>query len=283
MDNFCVKCGGALDAGASFCRQCGSQVSAGPAPAAPVYNAPPGAPPAKGGSIFKFLLIALFLVFAIGIAGVAGLYYYIKPKVSEKMTEFKERTGVDVGAAIESAGKSRPSGERRDGCLMLTREEAERILGMQLVRADGRINRSSDEHCDYYATAAAARAGAEQAAQRLQDLGKSGSGKSGNMKEVEGLIKGLTAGMNDGSTPILQVTIFRGSAQLAITAMNLGTAMNGVKPEHVDGPWDEATMGPMNSMMTVRKGDNGAMLDLRQLTDGREKGLEMAKVIVSRF
>jgi hypothetical protein len=283
MANFCVKCGGALDAGVSFCRQCGSQVSAGPAPATPVYNAPPGAAPAKGGSILKFLLIALFLVFAIGIAGVVGLYYYVKPKVTEKMTEFREKTGVDVGAAIESAGKNKPSGERRDGCLMLTREEAERILGMQLVRADGRINGSSDEHCDYYATAAAAKAGAEQATQRFQELGKSGSAKSGDMKEVEGLIKGFAAGMNDGSTPILQVTIFRGGAQLAVTAMNLGTALNGVKSERVEGPWDEATMGPLNSMMTVRKGDNGAMLDLRQLTEGREKGLEMAKVIVSRF
>ena len=80
------------------------------------------------------------------------------------------------------------------------------------------------------------------------------------MKEVEGLVKGIAAGMNDGSTPVLQVTIFRGGAQAAITAMNLGTALSGVKPEHVEGPWDEATIGLVNSMMTVRKGDNGKRL-----------------------
>ena len=293
MSNFCVKCGGGLDAGAGFCRQCGSPVSAGQPPvqnAAPVYNNPPPAAPlapaTKSGSALKFLLIAFLLFAVLGVAALVGIYYYAKGKAVEKMAEFKQQTGVDVGAALEKAARSKPSspGKTRDGCLMLTKQDAERILGMPLERVDGssRAN-ASEEHCDYYAPAGAAKASAEQTAERLQALGKSNSGKSGDLKEIEGLIKGMAASMNDGTAPIFVVTIYRGDAQIAITGLNLGTALTGLKPEKVAGPWDEATMGPMNSLMTVRKGDNGFMIDLRQLAAGREKGLEIAKAIVEKF
>jgi len=291
MANFCVKCGGALDANASFCRQCGSPVSEGQPPmqnAAPVYNnPPPAAPAAKSGSALKFLLIA-FLIFAVlGVAALVGIFYYAKAKVTDKMAEFKEQTGVDVGAALEKAARSKPSsGERRDGCLMLTKQEAEQILGVPLERVDGgsRSN-ATEEHCDYYAPAGAAKASSEQAAERLKELGKSGSGKSDelNLKGIEGVVKSMGASMNDGTTPIMVVTIYRGDAQIAITGLNLGTALGGMRPEKVPGPWDEATMGPLNSLMTVRKGDNGFMIDLRQLPEGREKGLEIAKTIVEKF
>ncbi len=293
MSNFCVQCGGGLDAGAGFCRQCGSPVAAGQPPvqnAAPVYNNPPPAAPlapaTKSGSALKFLLIAFLLFAVLGVAALVGIYYYAKGKAVEKMAEFKQQTGVDVGAALEKAARSKPSSpdKTRDGCLMLTKQEAERILGMPLERVDGssRAN-ASEEHCDYYAPAGAAKASAEQTAERLQALGKSNSGKSGDLKEIEGLIKGMAASMNDGTTPIFVVTIYRGDAQIAITGLNLGTALTGLKPEKVAGPWDEATMGPMNSLMTVRKGDNGFMIDLRQLAAGREKGLELAKAIVEKF
>jgi hypothetical protein len=288
MANFCMKCGGALDPGAAFCRQCGSQVSAAPPVqnAAPVYNAPtpPTGPPAKSSSAFKFLLIAFFVIVAFGMAAMVGVYYYAKGKVTDKMAEFKEQTGVDVGAALEKAARSKPSGEKRDGCLMLTKQEAEHILGIPLERVDGELRRgASEEHCDYYASAGAAKASADQVPDRLEKLKARSSGKDGEMKELEGVIKSLTAGMNDGSTPLLQVTIYRDDAQVAITGFNLGTALTGTKAERIEGPWDEARMGPLNSTMTVRKGDNGFMIDLRQLADGREKGLEISKVIAGRF
>ncbi len=294
MANFCIKCGGALDASAGFCRQCGSPVAAGQPPvqnAAPVYNAPPPAaplPPAtSSSSALKFLLIA-FLIFAVlGVAGIAGVYYYAKGKVTAKMAEFKEQTGVDVGQALEKAAHSKPSSsERRDGCLMLTKAEAEQILGMPLERVSGRPSANeSGEHCEYYAPASAAKASAEQAAERLKQLGKSGSAKSdeANLKDIEGVVKSMGAAMSDGSTPVLVVTIYRGDAQAAILGLNLGVVLGGMKAEKVPGPWDEATMGPLNSLMTVRKGDNGLMIDLRQLPEGREKGIEIAKTVVAKF
>src|SRR3954453_15296715 len=158
MANFCAKCGGALDPGASFCKQCGAQVAAAqpgipnmqpnqpppmmnqpPAYAPPpVYGAPqaPLPPPTSGGGFFKFLLIAFFVVAVLGVASMVGMYYLAKSKVAE----LKERTGVDLGAALESASKTRPSrtsSERRDGCQMLTKEEAERIAGVSVARMGG--------------------------------------------------------------------------------------------------------------------------------------------------
>jgi hypothetical protein len=284
MANFCVKCGGGLDAGASFCRQCGSQVSGVQEQAQAPSPMPPAAP-AKGGSIFKFLIIAFLVMVALCMTASVGIYFYAKSKVQEKMAEFKEKTGVDVGAAIESAGQSRPySGGRRDGCLLLTKQEAERILGVTLTRTDGsRSGSSSEEHCDYYADASAAKASAEEAGKHFEALSKPNSGRTADLKDLEGVMKGLGASMSDGSSPYFQVTIFRDNAKIAITGMNAGTALSGGKLEAVAGPWDEAMFGVLNTMMTVRKGDQGFMIDLRQLTGGREKGLELAKVIAGRL
>jgi hypothetical protein len=297
MANFCVKCGGALDPGVAFCRQCGNSVSAaGPASPQspqppPVFNAPPAyapmapPPPPKGNSAVKFILIAFFVICALGIAGVISTYYFVKHKVATGMAEFKDRTGVDVGAAIESASKTRRAdGRRRDGCLMLTKDEAQRIIGVDLARVDGSVSGSDGEHCFYYPAAGAARANADQLAEKLEEMkNSSGGSKEADMKKVEGLVKNMVAGANDGSAPVLEITIFRGDAQVAITGLNLGTALGGVKPEKVDGPWDDATMGPLNSTMAVRKGENGFMIDLRQLPDGREKGFELAKIIAARL
>src|SRR6185369_44703 len=284
MANFCMKCGGALNPGVSFCVQCGSPVAAAPPGipnvqpnqpppvlnGPPVYGAPPPPAPAKSGSAVKFILIAFFVICGLGIAGVVGTYYFVKSKVKSGMAEFKEKSGVDIGAALESAAKSRPSSERHDGCLLLSKQEAEHILGISLARVEA--GNSSEERCDYYAPASAAKASTDQVAEKIQELGKSSSSKAGDLKEVERLVKNLGAGMNDGSTPLMQITIYRGNAQVAITAMNLGTALSGVNPERVEGPWDDAALGPMNSMLSVRKGENGFTIDLRQIPDGRDKG-----------
>jgi hypothetical protein len=284
MANFCVKCGGGLDAGASFCRQCGSQVL-GVQEQAPAPSPMAAAAPAKNGSIFKFLIIAFLVMVALGMAASVGVYFYAKSKVQEKMAEFKERTGVDVGTALESAGRSKPySGGQRDGCLLLTKQEAERILGVTLTRTDGSLRSgSSEEHCDYYADASAAKTSAEQAAQHFEAMSKSHSGKNTDLKDLEGVVKGFGASMSDGTTPYFRFTVFRENAKLAVAALNVGTALGGAKAESVPGPWDEALFGVMNSMVSVRKGDQGFMVELGQVVNGREKGLELAKVIAGRL
>jgi hypothetical protein len=65
--------------------------------------------------------------------------------------------------------------------------------------------------------------------------------------------------------------------------MNVAGALMGTKPESVPGPWDDAVFGPMNSTLTMRKGENGVMIDLRQIAHGRQKGLELAKAIAPQL
>lgn len=287
MANFCMKCGGALDGAASFCKQCGNPVSPGQQPPAgnpaPQHVAP--LPPAKGSPVIMYALIAFFVLVALGMAGAVGTYYYAKSKIHDKMAELKEKTGVDVGAALENARQSRPSSQERDGCALLSKQEAERILGIALTRTDGSPKGgSSEEHCDYYADPSVTQASRDDLARRFQALAKSDSNQPPEKsRELESLVKGFGASANDGSTWILQITIYRGDGQLATTAFNAGSVLMGMKPESVSGPWDEAKLGPLNSTLTVRKGKDGFMIDLRQLQDGREKGVELAKAVAGRL
>lgn len=290
MANFCVSCGGALTPGAGFCNRCGARVGQA-AQAAPVQPpAPPIATPApvsaapKSGSVLKVLLVCFLLFCVIGIASVVGLYYYAKNKVHEKMVELKERTGVDLPAAID--GASRPRASRRTGqsaCMVLTGDEAQSILGMTIVRAIAAGDGSSDEQCSYFTDATSRGAAANQTAADFDELSKKKSTKPGDASEIENLVKNLSAGVADGSVPILQVTVFRGNAKIATTAFNIGNGLMGGKSQPVEGPWDEAVFGPMNSTLTIRKGDNGAMIDLRQVAHGRDRGLQLAKVIAGRL
>jgi hypothetical protein len=83
--------------------------------------------------------------------------------------------------------------------------------------------------------------------------------------------------------PILSITIYRGDGKLSTSAFDTAGALMGYKAEHVKGPWDEGAFGPLNSTLTIRKGDDGAMIDLRQVPEGRAKGLALARVIARRL
>lgn len=287
MANFCVSCGRPVTPGAGFCPGCGARLDQGAPQAPPVQQnqfAPPAAAPvpARSGSGLKIVLVALFLFCAFGAAAVVGLFYYAKHKVHEKMAELKATTGVDLPAAIESAANSPAAVARRGNpCSVLTAAEAQQIIGMTVVRAVANEGGTSDEACSYYADPAASKAAADQAAEKFKELQ---NGKSaGNIRQVEDLVKSIGASANDGSTPILQVTIYRGNGKMATAAFNIGSGMMGVKPEKPPGPWDEAAFGPMNSTLTLRKGENGAMIDLRQIPQGHDRGLELAKIIAGRL
>lgn len=298
MANFCVSCGNPVNPGAGFCQSCGARVGQAAAPAAPipqvqqpvpppVIAAQPGAPPPpvnKSGSALKVILVAVFLFCAVGIAGVVGLYYYAKHKVQEKVAELKATTGVDLPAAIHTAANSPAAVARRgDPCALLSASEAQQIIGMNIVKAVANEGGTSDEACSYYADPEASKAAADTDREKFRDLQNAKGSSPGDIKQVEDLVKSIGASANDGSTPILQITVFRGNGKMATAAFNIGSGLMGVKAERPTGPWDEAAFGPMNSTLTFRKGENGAMIDLRQIAQGHDRGLELAKLIASRL
>lgn len=281
MANFCPKCGTAT-AGAKFCPKCGAQLGTQQPAASP---APPAAmaPPPKGSSALKIVLIVFVLLVVLGVAGVIGGVLFLKRKVHDKVAELKER-GVDLPAMVDSARTSHASGEWHDGCLILSRKEAQAVLGFTLTRSDGgSAGSSSNEHCDYYADPAVIQEARARLRNSFNSLRNGHTPEGGDLAKVEEIAKGFSAGANNGSTPILEITIYRGDGKLATSAFNAGSALMGFKGEHLSGPWDEAVFGPLNSTLTVRKGENGAMIDLRQIPDGHKKGLALARVIAPRL
>lgn len=283
MPNFCPKCGAAAGA-AKYCPGCGSPLAAvqQPQPAPQPVMQP--LPKATGGGGLKIILIVLALMAMVGFAAMIGLAYYAKTRVSARMAELKQRTGIDIPAAVRSAQESPPSGEKLDGCLLMSKDEAERILGFALTRSDGNLRPgASDEHCDYYADPKALEEIRSKTVEEFKGPGNTKQSAGAGLAQVEALTKGMVAGVNDGSAPILQISVHRGDAKAASFGMIAASRLMGVKPEHLTGPWDEAEFGPMNSMLTLRKGDNGVTIDLRQVPKGREKGLQMATMIAPRL
>jgi hypothetical protein len=283
MPNFCPKCGAAAGA-AKFCPGCGSPLAAvqQPQPAPQAVMQP--LPKATGGGGLKVILIVLALIAVVGFAALIGLAYYAKTRVSARMAELKQRTGIDLPAAVRGAQESTPAGEKRDGCLLMSKDEAEKILGFTLTRSDGNLRPgASDEHCDYYADPKALEEIRSKTVEEFKTPANGKQSAEAGLAQVEALTKGMVAGVNDGSAPILQISVHRGDAKAASFGMTAASRLMGVKPEHLTGPWDEAEFGPMNSMLTLRKGNNGVTIDLRQVPKGREKGLQMAKVIAPRL
>lgn len=281
MPNFCPKCGAAVGA-AKFCPSCGNSLT--PVAAAPTTPQVQGkVPTSKGSTGLKVILVGLALFAIVSFAAVVGLFYYAKRSISSRMADLKQRTGIDFPAAVGSSSGSTRSGEARDGCLLMTKAEAEHILGLTLVRIDGSLKASSSvEHCEYYADPKAIEGVRNKTAERFQNPANSKSAQDG-LAQAEELTKGMVAGVNDGSAPILVFTVHRGDAKAAMFGMTVATKVMGGKPETIPGPWDQAVFGPMDSTLLVRKGDNGVFIDLRQVPKGRERGLEMARVIVPRL
>jgi hypothetical protein len=58
---------------------------------------------------------------------------------------------------------------------------------------------------------------------------------------------------------------------------------NGKIAESLHGVGDEAVLGPMNSILVCAKGDTAITVDLRMLPNGRERGIDIAKRVISRL
>src|ERR1019366_90776 len=72
-------------------------------------------------------------------------------------TMAEDLTGVKAGDVVhsirEAANHSSHDArtEKRDGCLLLTRDEASAILGIEVIKVDGKPDeRQSGEHCSFF-------------------------------------------------------------------------------------------------------------------------------------
>ena len=153
MASFCGSCGSPVGGQSEFCGNCGAR--AGQSPPQPAAGVPAAAAPAAGssGKALRMILIGVGVLFALGVLSVAGIYFTARHyvKIAENVTGVK--AGDVVSSIRESAARSSDGAKesKRDGCLLLSKEEASAILGVQVERVDGKPNdRESGEHCDFF-------------------------------------------------------------------------------------------------------------------------------------
>ena len=297
---FCANCGSPLAGPSGFCGNCGARAGQAPTrqPAA-VPTPAPAISPSGGGSALKIVLIVVGVIFVLGAVSIGGMYYaahrYLK--IAENVT------GIHAGDALHSIREAaRRDGRdareaRRDGCLLLSREEAAAILGIEVERVDGKPNeRESGEHCDFFVKP-------ESVEQNLEKLRQSADAiKSdpntppqanklppGAADMIKTLSRGMAEGIGNGDAPYFGFTVERENGKIAFTAFQMAGRLSGVAavsdaeasvPLNVG---DRAAMGIGDSRLCVVKGNSAVTIDLSQVTGGRTKGVALAKQILSRL
>jgi len=257
-----------MAAGGKFCPKCGSPQTA---------SAPPRAQgsyvPAKGGSpTIKAVFIILAGMIVLGIAGTVGALYWAKGKVEELA---HSTNAASLRDAISSAAKNEPT---QAGCDLITKEKVAQILNSPVVRVEGNDAGDVKEYCNYWSEKAAPGEDSEKVS------GQSGetSSKDGpaTLKDLQDLAKSISTSTN-GHNPLLGVQVFRGTAKVALISLKTASLFAGQKQKSIEGPWDEAYFGPFDSLLFVRKGENGFMLDLKRVSQPREQGIELAKAMIN--
>ncbi len=294
MSAFCQNCGSPLGASA-FCGKCGARATQPPAP--------------PSGSAAPFLKVALIIVavlFVLGAIAAGGIYY-----AGHRLVRSVERaTGQEPGTMVDSLRTAAASAaksehvhlQKRDGCLLLSKEEAAEILGVAIEKIDGAsTQRTSDEHCEYFVRpetpeeiAARVKQGMETIQARQADSSTK-SDASGNTAEqvrkngLENLIKsmGRAGASSSPDMPYFSFTVDREDGAIQFGAVKVVNAIGGsdaIKAtEALNGLGDKAVLGPLDAQLCVLKGSTSLLLDLSQVPDGREKGIALAKAILARL
>ena len=280
MANFCTNCGAAVNAGTPFCTQCGSRVSTAAAPPVQPSPVPPPAaaqaplPPASSSPVLKIILFVVLGLFVLGALGVAGLIY-----AGYKVKNRVERVAKEYG--VDSSAPRGPSARRVDVCSLITRDEAAEIMGVPVER----IEPSGTSECRYIGKAPTDEERQKQI-DDLQEKLKDAKGKEPDMRALEDMTKNMVGGMAGGAGRSFSVKVDWEGGHAAVAAMRLtmGVMTGDTKlTESLKGVGDEAVIGPMASILMFAKGDTAVEIDLRMLPNGKQRGIEIARKVASRL
>ena len=291
MPAFCKNCGTPLAPPSAFCVKCGAQTAA----SAPVASPAPVVTPGKGVSLLKVGVIALSILALLGVMSAAGLYYAAHRLVKNIESVTGEgsvgNAMSSVASAARSASREHRHKEKLDGCLLMSKEDAAEILGVEITKADSQPTANHDgEHCDYYAKPRSVEEDAEKTKQSLNALRDSKDGQP-NDKAIADMVKNYSRTMvnAEGGQPYFTFTVDRDAGAAAFTGFKMGNSLASAasggtaKSEELAGLGDDASLGIGESMLCVRKGDAVIILELSQVPDGKTKGIAMARKILSRL
>lgn len=292
MPSFCGSCGSPADGRSAFCSKCGTRTAVAapaPLPAVPVA-------PKKKRSLLKWIVVAVGVLFVFAALSVAGLYFAARRYVA--MAE--NVTGVKAGDVVSSirdaaARSSQGATEgKRDGCLLLSQEEASSILGVQVERVDGKpSDRESGEHCDFFVKPQSVEENLEKLKRAVSavknapgDAPKSDQLPAGSNDMLKTLNRGAIEAARNGDAPYFGFTVERENGKIAFSAFQIANRLGGgdigQSPEPLD-IGDKAAMGMADSRMSVVKNNTAITLDLSQVTNARTRGIELMRVILPRL
>jgi hypothetical protein len=235
------------------------------------------------------------VIFVLGVLSVGGMYYtahrYIK--MAEDVTGIK---AGDVVHSIREAAARNAHGApepKRDGCLLLTKDEASAILGIEVIKVDGKPDeRHSGEHCSFFVKPGSAEVNAGRLKKSLDAIhGESGSNGDSvppNVIDVsKNMARGAVEAERNGEAPYFGFAVERENGKIACSALGVANRLSGGdlvgKPAEPLGVGDEATMGIGESLMCVAKGEVAITFDFTQVTGARSKGIALAKTILPRL
>lgn len=314
---FCMKCGQPTGAGADavVAGIGGAYQAQPPAPASQPVNPPPQyAPPqyapqpqvqnqaaarpatGGGGGFLKILLIVLVGFLVLAIAGAMGMYYvgrsYLRkagvisdPAASSYSSSSRSSSASGSSASSASTGALRGV---QNGCDLLSKDEVSAITGVVIEKAVSQGS-GSDGGCAYFAKPGEnSQRGQEDISKALKDLqGQSKVSDAQGQKAMEQIVKGFvnaagSTANNGAEIPVVSFGIAR-DGNTAYGAMMAANKLMGGSFMQIPGLGDDAFIGPVNSVLGVRKGSTFLQIDLRALQDGREKGIAMAQKILGKI
>jgi zinc-ribbon domain len=300
MAGFCRNCGSPLGDGQAFCVKCGTrigeaapppaQVAGAPRPAGPAAAPPPAAmpaaaapvatapAPAKGSPLVKILLIVVAVIFLMGAVGIAGMMY-----VGYRIREKARQMGL-----TERALHHEPTLRGVNGCQWLPNEDVSQAIGMTVVRAEAQTGDSPG--CTYSVAGDVNDLTMKHVMQLNKQQNTTMSKQDQQAMENFGktMLRGSGGSSGDntahsGEVPVIVFTVDENAAEFQMR-LNKGmlSKLGPMATKNVPNLGDEAfEMG--GSMLMVRKGDKLLRMMYMQCPCGSEEILPLAQKLVGNL
>jgi hypothetical protein len=250
----------------------------------------------------KVIFVLLGIVVFFGLA-IVGSIVYVGYRAKQKIAQLKKEYGIEnttTGSAGSSERVFPPS--KGSGCKMLEGQEAAKILGAAVDRAETEPNAPDGSmECRYWVTAEERqRLMGQEIAAGLSHMGDPNT-KSGqaNLETLLGGAAGVLSQANGDTSNnakngdyafSLQVWQKNGKQQWAkleeaqARAKNaLGPAAAGVAMQPVDGIGDRAIELPAGDSIMVLKGDSFFLLQFQQFAPGQDKTAALGRIVAGRI
>jgi hypothetical protein len=235
-------------------------------------------------------LIVLVGFLVLAIAGAMGMYY-VGRSYLRKAGVISDPSASSYSSSPRSSSSPGSSALRgvQEGCDLLSKDEVSAITGVVIEKAVSQGS-GSDGGCAYFAKPGEnTQRGQEDISKALKDLqSQSKVSDAQGQKAAEQIVKGFvnaagSAANNGAEIPVVSFGITTRDGNTAYTAMMMANKLMGGSFMQIPGLGDDAFIGPVNSIMGVRKGSTFLQIDLRALQDGREKGAVMAQKILGKI